>query len=328
MDYFFRHTFDMETRDKKKYVDGLRDLEQHGLIRKIYEKKYNFEYDLQPIHFEPFNATKENEEFFTVVHSDELNTIMQITEKDFPGSKAKLVRYFVNVASTFLHGKKWTFTLPDGTRSDGVISFPSIEILADYSNINKDTVVTYNKILEQAKVLCIYRANEMILFADNTLSGITHTYGRYKYRKFVIGKGTEHKEKYGHDKVTQNIKHKTQKTAERKSLAAKYYQLVSENKMYDEETIIEIYRYAVEYNKDHEGDSFFADKMKDLDFFKQFPFITDDCLKQKPKPKKKNKQSDDDEYIWGEPDPMDKRDYSMEEIFEMETYGDVIKNTG
>lgn len=328
MDYFFRHAFDMETRDKKKYVDGLRDLEQHGLIRKIYEKKYNFEYDLQPIYFEPFNATKENEEFFTVVHSDELNTIMQITDKDFPGSKAKLVRYFVNVASTFLHGKKWTFTLPDGTRSDGVISFPSIEILADYSNINKDTVVAYNKILEQAKVLCIYRANEMILFADNTLSGITHTYGRYKYRKFVIGKGTEHKEKYGHDKVTQNIKHKTQKTAERKSLAAKYYQLVSGNKMYDEETIIEIYKYAVEYNKDHEDDSFYADKMKDLDFFKQFPFITDDCLKQKPKPKKKNKQSDDDEYIWGEPDPMDKRDYSMEEIFEMETYGDVIKNTG
>ena len=53
MDYFFRHTFDMDTRDKKKYVDGLRDLEQHGLIRKIYEKKYNFEYDLQPIYFDP-----------------------------------------------------------------------------------------------------------------------------------------------------------------------------------------------------------------------------------------------------------------------------------
>lgn len=35
MDYFFRHTFDMETRDKKKYVDGLNDLEAHNLIRKI-----------------------------------------------------------------------------------------------------------------------------------------------------------------------------------------------------------------------------------------------------------------------------------------------------
>lgn len=328
MDYYFRHTFDMETRDKKKYVDGLRDLEQHGLIRKIYEKKYNFEYDLQPIYFEPFTATKEKDNFFTVVHSDELNTIMQITDKDFPGSKAKLVRYFVNVVSTFLHGKKWTFELPDGTRSDGVVGFSSIQVLADYSNINKDTILTYNKILEKEKVLCIYRAKELILFADRTLSGITNTYGRYKYRKFVVGKGVEHKKEYGYDKVANSIKHQSEKTTQRKSLGAKYYNLVSGNKMYDKETIIEIYRYAVEYNKKYEGDSYYEDRLKDLDFFKQFDFITDDCLKEKPKPKKVNKQSDDDEYIWGEPDPMDKKDYSMEEIFEMETYGDAIKNTG
>ena len=60
MDYFFRHSFDMETRDKKKYVDGLNDLEQHGLIRKISEKKYNFEYDIQPLYFDPSNTNKEN----------------------------------------------------------------------------------------------------------------------------------------------------------------------------------------------------------------------------------------------------------------------------
>ena len=60
MDYFFRHTFDIETRDKKKYVDGLNDLEEHGLIHKINEKKYNFEYDLEPIYFDQKKTNKEN----------------------------------------------------------------------------------------------------------------------------------------------------------------------------------------------------------------------------------------------------------------------------
>ena len=127
MDYFFRHTFDIDTRDKKKYVDGLNDLEQHGLIRKISEKKYNFEYDIQPLYFDPSNTNKENKLYFSVVYTDELSTIMQIADKSFAGSKAKLIRYFVNVVSTFMHGKGWDFLLEDGTKTDGVIGFSSIE---------------------------------------------------------------------------------------------------------------------------------------------------------------------------------------------------------
>ena len=49
--------------------------------------------------------------------------------------------------------------------------------------------------------------------------------------------------------------------------------------------MLSLYRYAVEYNKLHEGDSFYEDKLKDLEFFEQFPFITEDCLKEKPKRK-------------------------------------------
>lgn len=147
--------------------------------------------------------------------------------------------------------KGWDFLLEDGTKTDGVIGFSSIEALAKLSNINKDTVLSYNKVLEKEKILYIYRAKELMLI-DNELSGITNTYGRYKYKKYVIGKGEEHKEEYGYDKFTANIKHKTKKTTERKSLGAKYFNLVSGNKMYDEQTIIDIYRYAVEYNRIHD----------------------------------------------------------------------------
>lgn len=304
MNYFFTHSFAIDTRDKKKYVDGLNDLEKHGLIRKINEKRFNFEYDLQPIFFDPTKTNKENKLWFTVIYSDELNAIMQIDDKKFSGSKIKLIRYFVNVVSTFMNGAKWTYDLPDGSRTDGVIGFSSIETLANISNINKDTVVTYNKVLEKAKILYIYRAKDLMLI-NNELTGITNTYGRYKYKKFVIGEGEEHKAEYGYDKFTDNIKHKTKKTTERKSLGAKYFNLVSGNKMYDEKTIIDIYRYAVEYNRIHKDDCFYEDKLKDLDFFEQFPFITDDCLKEKPK----RKLPDD---VWGEPDPLEE-DFNIAE---------------
>ena len=96
-----------------------------------------------------------------------------------------------------------------------------------------------------------------------------------------------------------------------------------EGQDYDKQTIIEIYRYAVEYNKLHEGDSFYEDKLKDLEFFEQFPFITEDCLKEKPKRKL---PIDDDN--WGEPNSMEK-DFSVEEMLDMPTLNDVeITDTG
>ena len=54
---------------------------------------------------------------------------MQINDKDFTGSKVKLIRYYVNVVSTFMNGREWTYELPDGSKTDGVIGFSSIEAL-------------------------------------------------------------------------------------------------------------------------------------------------------------------------------------------------------
>lgn len=279
MDYYFRHTFDMDVRDKRKYVEGLQDLEDHGLIRKINEKKYNFEYDLQPIYFDPSKTNNENKRYFTVVFSNEICSIMQISSSEFIGSKAKLLRYFVNVVSTFLKGDSWMFEMDDGTLKDGIVGTSSIDILSNISNVNKDTVISYNDILMKEKLLYIYKAGTLKI-VDKQISGITNTYGRYKHKKYVIGEGEDHKAKYEHNQTVDSLKHKTKKTAERKALGAKYFYLLSGQKEYDEQTIIDIYRYAVEYNKIHEGDCFYEDKLKDLDFFEQYPFITENCLQE------------------------------------------------
>lgn len=327
MDYYFRQTYDIETRDKKKYVDGLNDLEQHGLIRKISGRKYEFEYDLQPLYFNPSKTNKENEMWFSVVYSDELSSIMQIkdvitkADEKMSISKAKLLRYFVNVVSTFMNGREWSYELPDGTITDGVIGFSSIEILADKSNISKDTVITYNEILEKAKILYVFRAKDLIVNFDRSITGITNTYGRYRYKDYVLRKGKEHKAEYGSKSSKENIKHKTKNTQRRKSMGAKYYNLVDRGKEYDPKTIIDIYKYAVEYNETHGEDDCYADKLKDLEFFKQFSFITEDCLKDK----KKSKRKKSDEIIWGQPDPLEENDYGIEEILDMPTTSSIYE---
>ena len=104
-------------------------------------------------------------------------------------------------------------------------------------------------------------------------------------------------------------------------MGAKYYNLVERGKKYDQQTIIDIYIYAFNYNEVHGDDDYYADKLKDLDFFKQFPFITEDCLKEK---KKKPKHKKSDEFIWGEPDPME-TDYSVEEILDMPTTSSIYE---
>lgn len=327
MDYYFRQTYDLETRDKKKYVDGLNDLEEHGLIRKISGNKYECEYDLQPLYFDPTKTNKENQMWYSVVYSDELSTIMQIddsiTKADSKKSisKAKLLRYFVNVVSTFMNGQEWSIELSDGTLVDGVIGFPSIEILSNKANISRDTVVTYNEILQKAKILYVFKAKDLIVKFDRSITGITHTYGRYKYKEYVLKKGKEHKAEYGFESAKETIKHKTKHTQHRKSMGAKYYNLVERGKKYDQQTIIEIYKYAVEYNEAHPDDDYY--KLKDLDFFEQYPFITEDCLKEDKKTKHKKKS---DEMIWGEPDPMD--DYSIEEILDMPTTSSIYEELG
>ena len=145
-----------------------------------------------------------------------------------------------------------------------------MEILSDISNINKDTIATYNNILEKEELLYIYRAGAYKVIG-NQMSGITNTYGRYEHKKYVLAEGEEHKEKYADD--AKSIRHKTKKTTDRRSLGNKYNCLIKGIGKYDEDTIIDIYNYAVEYNRIHREDDYYIDKLKDLDFFKQYPFI-------------------------------------------------------
>lgn len=309
IEYFYTHLIGMDTRSKKKYVDGLNDLESHGLIKKTAEKGYEFEYDLSNIYFNPRHTNKENKQYFTVIESNELWKIIQINDDDHC-IKQKLIRYFVTLISTFLKGERYKIKLPDGTKQDGIVGYQSIEHLAEISGLSTDTVILYNSLFEKNNLIYIYRANAIKLIDCNSISGISNTYGRYEHKDIIIQYGINHKVEYGYDKGTDNLKYKSQKTTERKRLGVKLYYLMTGKKEYDEETIIQLYKYAVEYNRLHKDSWDYNNRKKDLEFFCEYdflkPYISDeDLLEIETLQTAESNEIEDNGIAWGKNDAME-----------------------
>lgn len=310
MEYFYTHLIGMDTRSKKKYVDGLNDLESHGLIKKTAEKGYEFEYDLSNIYFNSKHTNKENKRYFTVIESKELWKIIQIYDSENNCIKQKLIRYFITLVSTFLKGERYKIRLPDGTKQDGIVGFQTIESLAEISGLSTDTVIFYNSLLEKKCLIYIHRANAIKLIDSKSISGISNTYGRYKHKDIIKQYGKNHKVEYGYNKETDNLKYKSKKSTERKALGVKLHYLMTGKKEYDEETIIQLYKYAVEYNRLHKDRWDYDENRKDLEFFCKYeflePYISDeDLFETETLQTGEQNKFENDEFIWGENDAME-----------------------
>ena len=269
--FFFNQEIGLTTKRKKKYIDGLNDLEDHGLIKMISSNVNDYVYDLSGIYFNPLETNKENKMFFTVISLKELENIMQINDTEYNPDKAKLLRYYLIVVSTFLKGKRYAYALNEEEKRDGIIGFETIENLSNKSNLSVNSVIAYNLLLEKYEILHVYRANTLKI-VNKEVNGISNTYGRYADRKLIDLIGEEHKNMYSYDKDYDNIVRRSKRTKSRKSIGIKYHHLVDRGKEYDEKTIKQIYQYAVEYNNTHEENDF--NKHKDLDFFKKYAFLS------------------------------------------------------
>lgn len=310
--YFYTHIMEIKTRTKQKYVEGLVDLESHGLIKRVAESGYEFEYDLSSIYFNPKHTSKENPKYFTVIESNELWEIIRIEDEKNNCIKQKLIRYFVILISTFLKGEKYKIKLSDGNKQDGIVGFQTIETLSGISRLSTDTVILYNSLLEKNHLIYVYRANAIKLIDNKYVSGISNTYGRYKHRDIIIQYGKNHKLEYSYN--MKNIRYKSQVTTERKSLGVKLHHLMNRKKQYDKETIIQLYKYAVEYNRSHRDRFDYNEKKKDLKFFYKYDFLEPYFVEDKdlfeneiiqPMQSIKIEEFEEEQFVWGEKDIMD-----------------------
>ena len=110
---------------------------------------------------------------FTIITLDELRSIHGIDTNNIN----MIFKYFICLISTINTDKKCGWYTIDG--------------LSDLTNMSKDTIMDYNKLLEDNKLIYVHRANATYK-VDNMPRQVNNTYGRYADKKQIVASANEY----------------------------------------------------------------------------------------------------------------------------------------
>lgn len=301
----------MGSQDKyeKVFLDSLQ--------RGIYELKFANELNI----LQDFSTNTSNEylldlenmrldtekERFVIIYTKEVHKIL--TCKEVMKKKIAMLRYFVALVSTF----NWSSR----------IGSMSMEYIALQAGNSQRTCIRYNEILSEMKMIYVYKSNDKVREGDK-LKQIKNCYSRYEDKDACEEYASNYEEWYGvQHQIVRTKKNKEQ--ADNNRRLAQIYNRICEGygDTYDEETIRKVHKYVTNKNKalQDEIDGKYAQeyyqkdgKLSSSDYnwveklksqirgesiFEQFDFLKDDDN-------------------WGEP-----IDFSIEEMFDMPTLGEV-----
>lgn len=258
------------------------------------------------------DTEKEN---FVIIYPKEVYKILTCNE--IMKKKISMLRYFVALISTF----NWCKSMGN---LQGKVSTMSIEyIAAQAGNLSQRTCMRYNDILSEMRMIYIYKTNDKKR-VGNKLKQINNCYSRYSNRNACKNYASDYENMYGSQHIKNNIvrtKKNKEKADNNRRLAQIYNRIYNGfGNTYDEETIKSVQKYIVNKNKtlqkeinekrtkDYMTDSDkrwiekLESQIRDESIFEQFDFLKNDdnC---------------------GEP-----IDYSLEEILDMPSLGEVQSN--
>ena len=269
-------------------------------IRKDLSTKASYEYvlDITNLYLDT-----EKDKFVTVT-PNEVYRIM--TCKEVMKKKISMLKYYIALISTF----DWSLECKIGHMSQ--------QYIAEQADNSTRTCQRYNEILEEMKMIYVYKSNDKVR-VDDKLRQIKNCYSRYEDKSMCKAYASNYEEMYGYEhKIVKTKKNKEQADINR-SLAAIYNQICFGNTDYDEATIKEVYRYIINKNKElqkqidekseqsylTDSDKFWVENLesqkREVSIFEQFDFL--------------NSQSVSSDQ-WGEPDPLE-HDFTVAEIIEM-----------
>ena len=214
---------------------GFSELKDKGYVREIESYGANdFVVDLTALYFE------HSKEYFSDMTDEEMHKIMCIKGRH---DKCKLLRFFACMVGSFNRGN----SVPD--RLKGKIGGMPLEHFVTTLGFSKPTIVSFNRILEENKLLFIIRHKDFVQYRDETgqssLREFPNTYGRYEDKKLVeYFAETEHGYKFFEAKKGIKVK----QANENRSLAQKYNALCN-GKEYDDETLKKIFAWADNKNE-------------------------------------------------------------------------------
>lgn len=183
---------------------------------------------------------KKDDGFFADLSEDEMHKIMNLSGNF---DRYKLLRYFTCQIGSFNRSE-------DMGKYKGKLGGMGLDYFANLISISKPTVITFNKILEENKIMFIIRHKDFFQGIAHNGSGelreIPNTYSRW-CDKALAEAYSENIHGYKYNEANKNKK--TERANKNRSLGQKLHYFATEMKEYSEDEIRELYAYAVDKNK-------------------------------------------------------------------------------
>lgn len=154
--------------------------------------------------------------------------------------RGSLVKYLLTMVGT-LCNDPYKFQDVQVRHMKGLVGFMPISYIAQESGISETTALSYNTILEDAKIIYIYRHGHSYQDIDGNIKSINNNYGLYENKQEILGYASGFARMQGYT-VQDGDANK------RRSLAAKY-NAMRRGKQYSEEETQEILEYIKERNE-------------------------------------------------------------------------------
>lgn len=259
---------------------AFQSLVDKGLVT-IVEKLSTTEFvlDLSKLHFDS------SKEYYTVIRLDEVHSIMNIANKM---DKFKMLRYFITCLRTICRTQG---IYVDQSTKQNFVGFMSQEYLCGQIGVcyksNFKLIQQYNDVLEENKLLYIHRHTEMKRDkVTGQIKSFSNHYGRYEDKDDIDVFAVNYEKSCGiQEEIVQS-----DKSNQRRRLASQYNNLCYDfdrySVEYDDNTLIEIYKYIHFKNKEiekeletaTEGSAYYdslLEKLKDEDLFDDIPCVVD-----------------------------------------------------
>lgn len=256
-------------KSRNRMVDyikcGLNELIENDVVYKLDEIQKHYILDCSNLWIDTeFNN-------YTILFFDEVQQIFKAKNTN----NFLLLRYFIFLIGTI--SSKITVYLDNGEYKSRVVGNFTIDYLSELSGISVRTIIEYNKILEELKLLYIYRQQDFVIDKENNIKSLSNIYGRACDKDYIIAFATNQQK---HHESYRYVNNNTIKVNNNRRLAQMYQQLIKGGgKKYTEGEIIEIYSYVIAENEkyermyDKDGYENHLDKIRDTTVFEKFDFL-------------------------------------------------------
>ena len=244
---------------------GLEELFKNGYVKIVKNQQKHFVLDCSGLKLDTDSGN------FSSISFEEVQKIFQTKGIN----NYCLLRYFILLMGSLV--AKISVTLPNGNSKSGIISNLPISYFAKQMDVSTKTIMDYNKVLEDAKLIYVYRQNDFILDKNNSLKTLPNIYGRYEDKEYIdtfAHNQRQYIKSYRHTDENYN-------NANQKRRLAQMYQHICKGKHadYSKDEIILVYNYVLSENKKYEElydktqYDVYLDKIRNVDIFNQFEFL-------------------------------------------------------